>query len=275
MRELFNQLEDYLESREAQGHAKGTLCINRIYIRQFLDYVYRQGRKKVQEIRESDIQSYQTYLAVEYHKKDGEPLRQITIHDKLLRIKQFFGYLQREGIIYIDPAEGISMPKRARILPRTVLNEDEVMRLIEQPDMTTVTGFRDRTILEVLYSTGIRRQELVHLNINDIDLQKGLVRIHQGKNRKDRIIPIGKMACKFVSEYIKKSRPWLKGYEQTEALFIKEGGERLTGIAVRALIQRCAGKAKIKRHVTVHGIRHTCATHLIKTGPISGMYRRY
>ena len=129
-----------------------------------------------------------------------------TICTKTRAMKRFFKYLEDAGMILINPAEHIKEPKKETRLPKAILSEDEVRKILEQPRLGTINGVRARALLEVLYSTGIRLEELMNLTIFDCDLQGGLIRV-KGKFSKDRVVPLGKHAVQFLKEYITRVRP--------------------------------------------------------------------
>jgi len=143
-----------------------------------------------------------------------------------------------------------------------VPTEKEVMDLLSKPDLDTVKGRRDKAILEVLYSSGLRREEMHNLNMDDIDFAENTVRVNQGKFKKDRIVPLGKVAKESVLVYIKRSRSkWLKDARE-KALFIARRGCRLSSCMIHVILKSYAENKRI----TVHSLRHACATHMLKRG---------
>jgi len=188
-----------------------------------------------------------------------------TLAVKLRSIKRFFTYLTETNRILVNPAEYLKEPKRESRLPRVILTEPEVKNILHQPNLSTTTGIRDRTILEVFYSTGIRLEELVNLTIYDIDLQGGNVRVNKGKSAKDRVIPLGRHAVVFLKEYIARVRPRLTRNKQARHLFVGRYGS-LSKQAVEIMVRRYAEGAGIAKHVTPHAFRHTFATTLLRNG---------
>jgi site-specific recombinase XerD len=140
--------------------------------------------------------------------------------------------------------------------------ETEVYELLKKPDLDTVKGRRDRAILELLYSSGLRRMEIFNLNVDDLDFDEGLAVVRRGKGQKDRMVPFGAMAKKSLRLYLEKSRlKWLKD-KNNKALFISERGERLSKYMIYDVVKQYATNKKIG----VHSLRHSCATHMLKRG---------
>jgi site-specific recombinase XerD len=189
-----------------------------------------------------------------------------TICTKTRSMKRFFKYLEDSGTILIDPAEHIKEPKVEKRLPRTILNEEEIKNILAQPRLGTINGLRARALLEVLYSTGIRLEELMNLTIFDCDLQGGMVRV-KGKFSKDRVVPLGKHAVKFLKEYITRVRPGqTKNNKALRNLFVSRFSGPLSKQVIELMVRDYAKKAGIKKKVTPHTFRHTFATDLIRNG---------
>jgi integrase/recombinase XerD len=190
-----------------------------------------------------------------------------TVSIKIRALKRFFEYLESSNYILINPAEHIKEPKKENRLPRVVLTEDEAKKILDQPNLSTMAGIRDRTILEVFYGTGIRLEELVNLTIFDCDLQGGLLRVNKGKFAKDRVVPLGKHAVRFLKEYIAHVRPHhTKNNKTIRNLFVNTWGGPISRQTIQKMINACTKQAGIKKHVTPHVFRHTFATELVKNG---------
>jgi integrase/recombinase XerD len=203
----------------------------------------------------------------DHRTKEGKPYSTGTISVKVRSVKRLFEYLEQVNHVFINPAEFIQEPKKVRSLPRNILTPAEARQVLDQPNLGTLKGIRDRAILELFYSTGIRIEELCSLTIYDADLQGGMVRITKGKGKKDRVVPMGKHAVRFLREYITRVRPhYTRKNRTTRRLFIDVFGKSLSkqmaGISVRTY-----GKAaNIGKTVTAHTFRHTFASSLIKNG---------
>jgi len=182
----------------------------------------------------------------------------------LSAVKGFLRFLKERDYIARDPSLDIPYAKVPKQLPRGILTNTEARRIINTPDTTCALGYRDRAIMEVLYTTGIRKQELNNLNLTDVDYHDGFLRIDQGKGRKDRIVPLGRIACRYLENYIKSVRPELIKDPYNNALFLSTRGNRLSKNMVWEMVKKYAKKAKIKKNISPHTFRHSCATAMLK-----------
>lgn len=188
-----------------------------------------------------------------------------TIARKLAAIKAFYRFMTAEGYMDANPAEVVEAGTKGIKLPR-VLSEDEVVRLLNQPDITTAEGFRDRTMLEVLYATGMRVSELINLTLDRVDLNMKYI-IAFGKGSKERIVPLGSVAAEFLQQYLEKVRPKLThAGRNTNIVFLAFGGHELTRQRFWQIIRTYGRKANINKALTPHILRHSFATHLLDNG---------
>lgn len=188
-----------------------------------------------------------------------------TIARKLAAIKAFYRFMTAEGYMDTNPAEVVEAGTKGIKLPR-VLSEDEVVRLLNQPDITTSEGFRDRTMLEVLYATGMRVSELINLTLERVDLNMKYI-IAFGKGSKERIVPLGSVAAEFLQQYLEKVRPKLThAGRNTNIVFLAFGGHELTRQRFWQIIRAYGRKANINKALTPHILRHSFATHLLDNG---------
>jgi integrase/recombinase XerD len=181
-------------------------------------------------------------------------------------LRSFFAWLARRRVVLFDPAETLVLGDRTEPLPKTVLTESEVQALLVAPGRGAV-GLRDRAILETLYSTALRRAELVGLDLYDLDAAGELVRVRQGKGRKDRYVPVGAHALEALRRYIHQARPELAATPKEPALFVAAVTRRRLRVKTLNWIVRRHGEAAgLEKRVTPHVLRHTCATHLLQGG---------
>ncbi|MGB7575002.1 MAG: tyrosine recombinase XerC [Thermodesulfobacteriota bacterium] len=223
-------------------------------------YVSSTGKVEMGKVDRMAIRKYLSFL----HRKN----KKSSIARKISTLRSFFKYMVREQVIPSNPAKGVSTPKVEKTLP-TTLTVDEAFRLMESP--TTISekpsegsmekGLRDRAILELLYSSGLRVSELVGLNSNQLDLDLGIVKV-MGKGRKERIVPVGVKAIEALEAYLEK-RGMLEG---EEPIFVNSVGGRLTARSVGRLMKRYTRDSGIFRKVSPHSLRHTFATHLLDAG---------
>lgn len=209
-------------------------------------------------VSREQITGYMTQL-----KEKG--LAAATIARKLAAIKAFYRFMTAEGYMDANPAEVVEAGTKGIKLPR-VLSEDEVVRLLNQPDITTAEGFRDRTMLEVLYATGMRVSELINLTLERVDLNMKYI-IAFGKGSKERIVPLGSVAAEFLQQYLEKVRPKLThAGRNTNIVFLAFGGHELTRQRFWQIIRAYGRKASINKALTPHILRHSFATHLLDNG---------
>lgn len=209
-------------------------------------------------VSREQITGYMTQL-----KEKG--LAAATIARKLAAIKAFYRFMTAEGYMDANPAEVVEAGTKGIKLPR-VLSEDEVVRLLNQPDITTAEGFRDRTMLEVLYATGMRVSELINLTLERVDLNMKYI-IAFGKGSKERIVPLGSVAAEFLQQYLEKVRPKLTHADRnTNIVFLAFGGHELTRQRFWQIIRTYGRKANINKALTPHILRHSFATHLLDNG---------
>lgn len=209
-------------------------------------------------VSREQITGYMTQL-----KEKG--LAAATIARKLAAIKAFYRFMTAEGYMDANPAEVVEAGTKGIKLPR-VLSEDEVVRLLNQPDITTAEGFRDRTMLEVLYATGMRVSELINLTLERVDLNMKYI-IAFGKGSKERIVPLGSVAAEFLQRYLEKVRPKLTHADRnTNIVFLAFGGHELTRQRFWQIIRAYGRKANINKALTPHILRHSFATHLLDNG---------
>lgn len=209
-------------------------------------------------VSREQITGYMTQL-----KEKG--LAAATIARKLAAIKAFYRFMTAEGYMDANPAEVVEAGTKGIKLPH-VLSEDEVVRLLNQPDITTSEGFRDRTMLEVLYATGMRVSELISLTLERVDLNMKYI-IAFGKGSKERIVPLGSVAAEFLQQYLEKVRPKLTHADRnTNIVFLAFGGHELTRQRFWQIIRVYGRKANINKALTPHILRHSFATHLLDNG---------
>ena len=182
----------------------------------------------------------------------------------LSSVRRFYRYMVRENRVRADPSARIDAPKLGRSLPDS-LTEAEVERLLAAPDPEEALGLRDRTMLEVLYATGLRVSELVHLTVDQVNLRQGVVRI-VGKGSKERLVPLGDEAIDWLQRYLRDCRAQLRQGYISDFVFPGRRGAAMTRQAFWHLIKRHAQRAGISKHLSPHTLRHAFATHLLNHG---------
>lgn len=240
-----------------RGLAKNTIASYRADLTGYILYCRNHGINELYEAGRDTVMSYLFQLQL-----DGRS--PATISRRLAAVRTFYRYVIREGFLQEDPSAELESPKLAQKLPR-VLSIEEVDHLLGQPLISKPSGLRDKAMLEVLYATGIRVSELVSLDLMNIHLDSGFIRCF-GKGSKERIVPLGDVAARFIKEYLERGRSILKKSGDTPALFLNQHGRRLTRQGFWKIIKKYALKANIKTAITPHTLRHSFATHLLENG---------
>lgn len=215
---------------------------------------YEEFLKK--DILESDTEDLEKYL------KYIKNLESTTVAHKITSIKSYFNYNIKRGIVSVNPADKVSRPKLTKHLPE-YLTEEEVGKLLDV-DVKSPYDYRNKTILELLYSSGIRISELVNIKTSNYDSEECLIRI-MGKGSKERIVPLGDYAVNIMNDYMNNYRP-LINKKHTDYVFINNRGDKISRQFIFKVIKKEALKKGIKKDISPHTLRHTFATHLLKNG---------
>ncbi|HEX5430417.1 MAG TPA: site-specific tyrosine recombinase XerC [Bryobacteraceae bacterium] len=255
----------YLDWIGAHNFSEDTVVTRRSYLSYFHDWCRERGLENPTEITRPILERYQRWL-FHYRKKNGKPLSVRTQHTRLQAIKSFFQWLARQNYLLHNPASEIVLPRMENRLPKYVMNVHEAEQVIQQPDLTTPEGLRDRAILETFYSTGMRRMELAHLKIYDLDSDRGTVTIRLGKGRKDRIIPIGERALAWIGKYIQEARLQLLSCADDGTVFLNYLGVPFERLQLTSLVRNYLAKSKIGKTGGCHLFRHTVATLMLENG---------
>lgn len=194
----------------------------------------------------------------------GSNLAPRTLARRRSSLRRFFAFLVREGHRKTDPCEAVNLPRPGRGLPKS-LSESEVEDLLQAPATGSAIGLRDRAMLEVLYATGLRVTELVSLELSQLNLRQGVLRV-SGKGNKERLVPMGEACMAWIGDYSQNARPVILGQRQSRALFVTQRGGAMTRQAFWYLIKRYAVKAGIRADLSPHTLRHAFATHLLNHG---------
>jgi integrase/recombinase XerC len=255
-------IETFVQSLAAErGFSDHTCRAYRTDLEQFCDYLCEVTETKagpdIHAVDDLVIRSYLGFL----HKK----CEKTTIARKLSALRSFFRFLVKKGTIGRNPAETVLAPKRGRPVP-SYLSVDETFRLLDGLKSKSVLALRDRAILELLYSAGLRVGELVAMDVKDVDFEKGCVRV-VGKGNKERLPPVGEKALASIRDYLEKRNPEKRVSEMAkEPLFLNKLGGRLSGRSVGRVLDRVTRRLGLMRPVTPHGLRHTFATHMLDAG---------
>lgn len=255
---MHDKLHEFLNYLSVErGLAPNTLESYGRDLRQFLTFLQEKKGLKVEEVSQAVVIGYLLHL-------QAKGRATATLSRSLAAIKSFYHFLAREQVITKDPTVNLDAPKQEKRLPR-VLSVEEVVKLLEQPDLKTPAGIRDRTMLEVLYATGMRVSELVTLKTQNVNVDEGYLRC-LGKGSKERIIPLGSVATKYVTFYQDHARKFLASSPREETLFLNHHGNGLTRQGFWKIIKKYAEQLGIASSITPHTLRHSLATHMLENG---------
>ena len=253
--ELLDEFSDSLWLED--GLSRNTLESYCNDLRQFGVWLEKSSSINLIDARHSDLLDFLAY-------KVSIKVKANTTSRELSSLKRFYRFLLRQGKIQADPSLNISAPKLPRNLPHN-LTEKDVEVLLKTPDVKQPIGLRDRTMLEVLYASGLRVSELVNLKVSQVSLSTGVVRV-MGKGGKERLAPLGEEALSWIDCYMVEARLQLLGEKVSEALFVTTRGSAMTRQAFWHLIRRHAIQAGISKPLSPHTLRHAFATHLLNHG---------
>jgi integrase/recombinase XerD len=257
--------ERYLDHLAVErGLSPNTLAAYRRDLRRYVAFCTKRNVLVPGDVDEPTIRSFVASISASTWGEDERAYSARTVARTLSSVRSFHRFLLREGAAERDPAAAIVQPKLPRSLPHP-LPFDEVSRLLEAPDTATLVGLRDRAILEVLYGAGLRISELVGLDVDDVDLEEGSVRV-LGKGGKEREVPLGAFGRDAVKAYLVRARPTFASRVSRAALFLNQRGGRLTRQSCTRLLAASVEAARIERRVTLHTLRHSFATHLLEGG---------
>lgn len=267
-------LDRYIEACAARGLAPATLKMRRQYLGHFVAWV---GERDLRALTAEEMREYARELeAYRYRREKAEsapwrPLARHTRAQRLWIVLEFIDWLIERRELLANPAGGIFARVPPRLLPKRIPTESEMIRILSVPNARTSIGRRDRAILELMYSTGLRVAEVAALDVADLDLTAGRLTVRRGKGGRGRVVPLGETAVAALLEYLQHARPGFAQNPGTAALFLAcdlniFAGHRLTTYAIRSRFHRIVRMAGIDRRIPPHQFRHACATHMLRAG---------
>jgi len=235
-------------------------------VRDFVQWLERETEiESVTEALPQHLHQYQMALCQRPAKDDGGILAVSTQAKTLAAIKTWFEWMVSEQMLAFNPASALRMPKVPRSLPRNVLTQEEARLLLESTPIENPRDIRDRAMLEVLYGSGIRREEMLRLTIYDADLKLGSLRIELGKGRQTRIVPLTRSAIAALKLYLEEVRPrWATEAGKTVLFVSSRSGRALSDNDMLRIVRKAGRRAGIRKHISPHTLRHSCATHLLQ-----------
>jgi integrase/recombinase XerD len=253
-------LARYLEWMRTKNYSENTVNGFEGTLARFIVWAEERGVVRPNEVTKPIMERYQRYL---YHlrKPNGDPLSFKTQACCLTALRSWFKWLSRNNHVLYNPASDLDMPRLGRRLPKHVLTVNEAEQIIAIPDVNTNAGIRDRAILETLYSTGIRRMEIINLSLYDVDYDRGTIMVRDGKGKKDRMVPIGERAIAWIERYHDEVRPILEaGDTEGHTLFLTDLGKPFRKDEMTAQVRQYVLAANTGKRGACHLWRHTAAT---------------
>ena len=262
---LYHQMLQFLQWMHERNYSHRTADNRETYLRYFILWCDERGLTRPQEITRPILERYQRYMFL-YRKKDGQPLSTRSQGGRVLPIRAWFKWLTKTNRILYNPAADLDLPRMEKRLPKHILTADEADQVMNVPDIKTANGLRDRAMLETLYSTGIRRMEVIGLGQYDIDYERGTLMVRQGKGKKDRMIPIGDRALAWIRKYRDEVRSQVSLPGGDDTLFLTQFGEAVGAHHLTQMVRGYIDAAKINKHGSCHLFRHTMATLMLENG---------
>ena len=270
-------VERYLAARTREGLRPHSLRLDRDHLRRFVQWLTVRGLDDVRRLAPRDLIAYQLdlgahrYCRAKAPEAPMKPLAPTTRYAHFAAVLSFCRWLAARRFLLVDLTAAVPLAWPGRALPRRTLSESDVVKLLDAPSVSTPHGLRDRAILELLYSTGLRCAELVALDLADVDLAGGTVHVREGKGGRPRLVPLGGAAGDTLACYLTDARPQLVRNPAVTALFLAGNrgpcaGRRLGVQSVRYLVRHAAKAADLLGQISPHTLRHSVATHMLRAG---------
>jgi integrase/recombinase XerD len=259
-------IQQFLSAVRMRNCSERTIRHWRFVLHRFMDWCHERSVESLSEITPQVMAAYRRSLFYYRNPKTGEPLKFDTQAHYLTPIRRCFDWFKKQGWIAVDPTRELELPKSEYRLPTSVLSIEQIEQLLEQPDVKTALGIRDRAMLETLYSCGIRCGELINLDLYDINVLREVLVVRCGKGKKDRIVPIGMRALDWIEHWVQQSRPSLISDDTDQSLFISSRGRRLGANYVSNLVRKYMTAIGIEFRGACHLLRHTAATLMMENG---------
>jgi integrase/recombinase XerD len=258
-------VSEYLLWMQIHNYAQTTIANRTRYLGYFTSFLAKRGINGSEEVTLEELLAYQHAL-FSYKKRDGLPLTVATQVQRLVPVAQFFSWLRRNGHLEVNPAADLTMPRPDRRLPEATLSAVEMAAVLSAPSVSKPLGLRDRAVLEVFYSCGLRRNELIELSCRDVDYDRGTVFVRCGKGAKDRYVPIGERALFWLRLYSELVRPHFVTDRFPNHLFLSSVGTPLCPDWLSRSVRHYIARAGVKKRGSCHLLRHTVATLMLEGG---------
>jgi integrase/recombinase XerD len=262
---ISDAIRQYLNAMTAMGRSPHTVKHARSALKELNTFLQHLDVHDIEHLDHDTLMHYREELAWRLTPK-GTPLTPRSQSELLGHLRAFCRWLVSSDLLVGDPSAKIPNPKKPHQLPKAILEPKEIKKILQQPDTGTATGYRDKVILDVLYSTAIRREEAANIKLEDIDTDSGYLIVREGKGRKDRVVPLGENVCQLIETYIVGVRSdWINS-DNDNHLFLNRWGQGMSPMAIWCVVTKYAKAAKLKKPVSTHTFRHSCATHMLHNG---------
>jgi integrase/recombinase XerD len=258
-------MRDYMQALLIQNYSENTISNRTFHLVAFIRWCQERGLSDPVEVTRPVLERYQRYLFL-YRKKNGEPMSFRTQHSRLVPLRMWFRWMTRRNHLLHNPASELELPRLGQPLPKNIFSAPEVERILQLCDIDDPIGLRDRAVIETLYSTGVRRMEVIALKLYDLSFDRGVVLVRQGKGKKDRYVPIGERAIAWVQKYLNESRPQLVSEPDDMTLFLTASGEPFSRDHMTSNVKARIDAAKLGKTGACHLFRHTMATLMHENG---------
>jgi integrase/recombinase XerD len=258
-------LKAFTEYQQIKNFSDNTSDTRRKHCNDFIVWCDKRSLVRVDQVNRPILQRYQKHLFF-YRTKDDKPLSFRSQLHRLSSIRVWYAWLTRNNYLLSNPASELELPKVGKSLPKQILSPQDAELVLNQTDVTSPLGIRDRSIMETFYSTGIRRSELAGLDVYDLDTRLGILRIRSGKGNKDRVVPIGARAIQGAVKYQYDIRPGFVTDPSEQALYLGAEGLRLSGYQLGSIVRGCIDAAETGKSGSCHLFRHSMATAMLENG---------
>lgn len=255
--------DDYLAAMRLRNYSADTVTSRAENLQLFLAWAAERDVTRASQVTRPILEAYQQGL-YRHRKANGQPLGWGTQHQRLSGLKDWFKWLTRQNVLLHNPASELELPRQEKRLPETALTQAQIGQLLAVPDVSDPLGVRDRAMLEVFYSAGLRRSELCHLELSALNPARRTLTVRRGKGHKDRVVPLGARALQWVDRYLAEVRPRLCLDSHEAALFLTGFGQAFCPDVLSRMVSRWL--KPINGKGSCHLLRHTCATHLLEGG---------
>ncbi len=258
-------LHRYLTWLEVHHFAENTVNCRRLQLSRFISWCDERAVTQARDVTPELIERFQRHLFY-YRKRDGQPLSISSQSHWLTSLRSWMKWMKDQHVLEQSPALEMVFPKEEKRLPRHALTQEEAEAVLAQPDITRPCGLRMRAILELLYSSGLRRQEVLNLEQSDIDRERRVILVRLGKGKKDRFVPLGERALHWLDKYLVEARPQLCDNPQQQLLFVATTGKRLHANYISSQVRKMMNRAGITKAGSCHLFRHTAASLMLDAG---------